>query len=41
MKGVRFLSLRAAIEALALLGIRTQGDMAAAGLRLKEVGNGN
>lgn len=34
---IRFLSLRAAIEALALMGIHTQGDMVAAGVRLREV----
>ncbi|WP_263011366.1 hypothetical protein [Metapseudomonas otitidis] len=40
MKNIRFLSLRAAIEALAMMGIRTQADLAAMGLQLKEVGNG-
>lgn len=37
MSNIRFLTLRAAIEALAQMGIHTQGDMAAAGVRLKEV----
>lgn len=41
MKGVRFLSLRAAIEVLALMGIHTQGDMVAANLALKEVPRGS
>lgn len=33
-----FPTIEAAIKWLALMGIHTQGDMAAAGVRLKEVG---
>ncbi|WP_375738036.1 hypothetical protein [Pseudomonas boanensis] len=40
MSNVRFLSLRAAIEALAKKGIHTQGDLVAAGKRLREVKHG-
>ncbi len=40
MSNVRFLTLRAAIEALALKGIRTQGDLVALGKQLREVKHG-
>ncbi|MDU9398077.1 hypothetical protein [Pseudomonas sp. zfem003] len=37
-KQMTFPTIEAAIKWLALMGIHTQGDMAAAGVRLKEVG---
>ena len=37
MNNIRFITLRAAIEALALMGIHTQGDLIAAGKQLREV----
>ncbi|WP_257785020.1 hypothetical protein [Pseudomonas sp. TCU-HL1] len=40
MSNVRFLPLRAAIEALALKGIQTQGDLVATGKQLREVKHG-
>lgn len=40
MSNVRFLTLQAAIEVLALKGLRTQGDLVAAGKQLKEVSRG-
>lgn len=40
MSNVRFLTLRAAIEALAMKGIHTQGDLVAAGKQLREVKHG-
>ncbi|MGF6694793.1 hypothetical protein M2318_004882 [Metapseudomonas resinovorans] len=40
MSNVRFLTLRAAIEALEQLGLKTQADFAAAGKQLREVKHG-
>lgn len=41
MSNVRFLNLRAAVEALALMGIHTNRDLLARGLCLREVRHGN